>query len=110
MMTKGVTHVIGAGLAGLAAAVRLSQAGAKVIMHEAAAHAGGRCRSFFDPALGLTIDNGNHVIDVGSATATAPGHDTSRLVNRSIPANVGGTTKSSTTIPGRPASGRRTTM
>lgn len=71
MMTKGVTHVIGAGLAGLAAAVRLSQAGAKVIMHEAAAHAGGRCRSFFDPALGLTIDNGNHVILSGNNATLA---------------------------------------
>ena len=46
------------------------------------------------PAFRRAIDNGNHVIDVGSATATAPGRDTSRWVNRSIPANVGGTTKS----------------
>jgi hypothetical protein len=62
------------------------------------------------PAFRRAIDNANHVIDVGSATATAPGQVTSRLVNRSIPANVGGTTKSSTMVPGRPASGRRTTM
>jgi hypothetical protein len=62
------------------------------------------------PALCRAIDNANHVIDVGSATATAPGHDTSRLVNRSIPANVDGTTKSSTTVPSRPASARHTTM
>jgi hydroxysqualene dehydroxylase len=65
-MTKGVIHVIGGGLAGLAAAVRLSHSGADVIMHEAAAHAGGRCRSFFDPILGMTIDNGNHVILSGN--------------------------------------------
>ncbi len=55
-------HIIGAGLAGLAAAVRLSQAGYSVCVHEAAPQAGGRCRSYFDPALGLTIDNGNHVL------------------------------------------------
>jgi hypothetical protein len=34
------------------------------------------------PALRRAIDDANHVIDVGSATAAAPGHDTSRLVNR----------------------------
>jgi hypothetical protein len=61
------------------------------------------------PARRRAIDNGNHVIDVGSATATAPGQATSRFVSRSIPAKVGDTTKSSTTVPGRPASGRRTT-
>jgi hypothetical protein len=67
-------------------------------------------RDSFTPASPSAIDNGNHVIDVGSATATVPGHDASRLVSRSMPASVGGTTKSSITVPGRPASGRRTTM
>ncbi len=38
----GVVHVIGAGLAGLAAAVTLVKAGRKVVPHEQAAHAGGR--------------------------------------------------------------------
>lgn len=70
-MTKGVMHVIGAGLAGLAAAVRLSRSGANVIIHEAAAHAGGRCRSFFDPALGMMIDNGNHVVLSGNHATLA---------------------------------------
>jgi hypothetical protein len=42
------------------------------------------------PAFRRAIDNGNHVIDVGAATATAPDDDTSRLVDGSIPANVGG--------------------
>jgi squalene-associated FAD-dependent desaturase len=55
-------HVIGAGLAGLAAAVRLSEAGEAVVVHEAAGQAGGRCRSYHDPALNMEIDNGNHLL------------------------------------------------
>jgi hydroxysqualene dehydroxylase len=55
-------HVIGAGLAGLAAAVRLAQRGDNVVVHEAAGQAGGRCRSYHDPALDMTIDNGNHLL------------------------------------------------
>ena len=55
-------HVIGAGVAGLACAVRLSGMGRRVALYEAAPHAGGRCRSFHEPALGRTIDNGNHLL------------------------------------------------
>jgi squalene-associated FAD-dependent desaturase len=55
-------HVIGAGLAGLAATVRLAQRGTRVVMHEAAGQAGGRCRSYHDPALDMVIDNGNHLL------------------------------------------------
>jgi hydroxysqualene dehydroxylase len=64
-MPKSV-HIIGAGLAGLAAAVRLSKSGAQVILHEAANQAGGRCRSYDDPALGMAIDNGNHLVLSGN--------------------------------------------
>lgn len=35
-------------------------------MHEAAGHAGGRCRSYFDAALGRRIDNGNHLVLSGN--------------------------------------------
>jgi len=59
-------HVVGAGLAGLAAAVALAQAGHDVEVSEAAAIAGGRCRSYFDAQLGLTIDNGNHMVLSGN--------------------------------------------
>jgi len=59
-------HVIGAGLAGLAAAIRLSEAGEAVVVHEAAGQAGGRCRSYHDPALDMEIDNGNHLLLSGN--------------------------------------------
>jgi squalene-associated FAD-dependent desaturase len=55
-------HIVGAGLAGLAAAVRLVDAEAAVVLHEATDHAGGRCRSYFEPALDQVIDNGNHLL------------------------------------------------
>ncbi len=64
-------HVIGAGLAGLAAAVRLSEYNQPVVVYEAAAHGGGRCRSFHDDTLGRRIDNGNHLLLSGNAEAMA---------------------------------------
>ena len=57
--------MIGAGLAGLAAAVQLQRRGAQVVLHEAAAQAGGRCRSYYDRTLGTTIDSGNHLVFSG---------------------------------------------
>ena len=62
--------VAGAGLAGLSAAVRLAEAGFAVRIADSAAQAGGRCRSYHDPQLGLTIDNGNHLVLAGN-TAVA---------------------------------------
>ena len=62
-------HVVGAGLAGLAAAVRLAGRGASVVVHEAAGVAGGRCRSYHDPLLDMVIDNGNHLLLSGNHAA-----------------------------------------
>jgi squalene-associated FAD-dependent desaturase len=59
-------HIVGAGLAGLAAAVKLARSDAKVVVHEATAYPGGRCRSYFDRAIGMTIDNGNHLVLSGN--------------------------------------------
>jgi squalene-associated FAD-dependent desaturase len=64
-------HIIGAGLAGIAAAVALSKRGQRVALHEATAFAGGRCRSYHDAALGMTIDNGNHLLLSGNHAALA---------------------------------------
>ena len=58
----GTIHVIGAGLAGLSAAIRLTLAGETALVHEAAGQAGGRCGSYHDPALDMEIDNGNHLL------------------------------------------------
>jgi squalene-associated FAD-dependent desaturase len=68
-VSAGAVHVIGAGIAGLSAAVRLVDAGRNVIVHEAASFAGGRCRSYHDPTLGVVIDNGNHLLLSGNHMA-----------------------------------------
>lgn len=72
---RRTVHVIGAGLAGLAAALRLGARGERVIVHEATAFAGGRCRSYHDASLGMTIDNGNHLLLSGNRAALAFVHD-----------------------------------
>jgi squalene-associated FAD-dependent desaturase len=62
----GKVHIIGAGVAGLAAAVELASRSAEVVVHEAAGGAGGRCRSWHDPLLEAEIDNGNHLMLSGN--------------------------------------------
>ncbi len=64
-------HVIGAGLSGLAAAVALVSRGQKVVVHEGARQAGGRCRSYHDATLDMKIDNGNHLLLSGNVEARA---------------------------------------
>ncbi|WP_423787483.1 NAD(P)-binding protein, partial [Klebsiella pneumoniae] len=51
-------HVIGAGLAGLSAAIELARGGAKVRLSDSARRAGGRCRSYHDATIDRLIDNG----------------------------------------------------
>ncbi|HQT62943.1 MAG: hypothetical protein B7Z75_07510 [Acidocella sp. 20-57-95] len=63
--------IIGGGVAGLAAACTLTECGVKVVLHEAAKAAGGRCRSYFDPMLGCRIDNGNHLLLSGNYAVMA---------------------------------------
>jgi len=64
-MTKKA-HIIGAGISGLSAAVRLANEGYEVHVHEATQQAGGRCRSYYDAATDLVIDNGNHLMLSGN--------------------------------------------
>jgi len=75
----GTVHVVGAGVAGLACAVRLAGQGRGVAVHEATDHGGGRCRSLFEPALGRTIDNGNHLLLSGNDGARAYLRETGAL-------------------------------
>src|SRR5260221_973423 len=70
-LMPGAVHIIGAGIAGLSAAVRLANENFKVHVHEATQQAGGRCRSYFDAATNLTIDNGNHLLLSGNRHALA---------------------------------------
>src|SRR5271168_1559047 len=66
-----VVHIVGAGISGLSAAVRLANANYRVRLYEATQQAGGRCRSYFDAATNLTIDNGNHLLLSGNRHALA---------------------------------------
>jgi squalene-associated FAD-dependent desaturase len=62
----GTVHVVGAGLAGLSAAVALAGRGMRVALSDAAKQAGGRCRSYHDAQLDMVIDNGNHLVLSGN--------------------------------------------
>ena len=54
--------VIGAGFAGLSAAVRLAKAGARVLVVEERRRLGGRATAFVDSQSGEAVDNGQHVL------------------------------------------------
>jgi squalene-associated FAD-dependent desaturase len=61
--------VIGAGFAGLSAAVRMAKNGARVLVLEARARLGGRATAFPDRDTGEIVDNGQHVL-LGCYSAT----------------------------------------
>ncbi len=61
--------VIGAGFAGLSAAVRLAGKGARVLVLEARSRLGGRATAFADRETGEMVDNGQHVL-MGCYTET----------------------------------------
>lgn len=69
--TPAKYHIIGAGIAGLYTAqlIRKKYPKAEINIYEAAAHAGGRCCSFYDTKLGLISDNATHVILKGNHRA-----------------------------------------
>jgi hydroxysqualene dehydroxylase len=61
-MTRYDVVVIGAGFAGLSAAVRLTGRGARVLVLEARARLGGRATAFLDRDTGELVDNGQHIL------------------------------------------------
>ncbi len=76
--------VVGAGWAGLAAAVRALQAGHQVTVFESARHVGGRARSL-EPTVD-SLDNGQHIL-IGAYTRTldlmrSVGVDPERVLQR----------------------------
>jgi hydroxysqualene dehydroxylase len=68
-LTRYDAIVIGAGFAGLSAAVRLTRDGARVLVLEARARLGGRATAFVDRESGELVDNGQHVL-LGCYTET----------------------------------------
>lgn len=68
-MASSRVHIIGAGMAGLSAALQLALMGRKVTLYDSAPYAGGRCRSYFDKGLDCRIDNGNHMLFSGNVAA-----------------------------------------
>jgi squalene-associated FAD-dependent desaturase len=61
-MSRPDVIVVGAGFAGLSAAVRLVQAGARVLVVEERRRLGGRATAFADPQTGEIVDNGQHAL------------------------------------------------
>lgn len=61
--------VVGAGWAGLAAAVEATRSGARVTLFDMAPHAGGRARALSHDRAGDGLDNGQHIC-IGAYTQT----------------------------------------
>src|SRR4051812_49542501 len=58
----GAPIVIGAGMAGVAAAVTLAECGMRPLLIESRPYIGGRARSFIHQRKGGEIDNGPHLL------------------------------------------------
>ncbi len=84
-MTRGPVLVVGAGLAGLACARRLSAAGLEVLLLEAGDQVGGRVRT--DTVDGFTIDRGFQVLNT-AYPALKDAVDLDRLDLRHLPRGV----------------------
>jgi squalene-associated FAD-dependent desaturase len=69
VVTRYDVVVIGAGFAGLSAAVRAAARGARVLVLEARSRLGGRATAFPDRETGDLVDNGQHII-VGAYRST----------------------------------------
>jgi len=60
-MTTRRTHIVGAGIAGLSAALAVTREGGEAVLYEASPRPGGRCRTV-QPPDGFAHDNGTHVL------------------------------------------------
>ncbi|HZH09361.1 MAG TPA: FAD-dependent oxidoreductase [Microvirga sp.] len=60
-MTTGRTHIVGAGIAGLSAALAVTREEEEAVLYEALPWPGGRCRTLH-PSEGFSHDNGTHVL------------------------------------------------
>ena len=85
---RGTVHIIGAGMAGLAAAVRLAGSGRRVAIHEASLQPGGRCRSYYDHAAGMVIDNGTHILMSGNQAALSFAQTIGSMGGLQVPAEA----------------------
>jgi zeta-carotene desaturase len=94
--------VIGGGVAGLAAATALAEAGRRVLVLEARGELGGRATAFIDRETGELVDNGQHVL-FGCY------RETFRLLRR-IGAEANVRTQPALEVPYLDASGRRSVL
>ena len=64
-MSRLPVAIIGGGVAGISAALRLADSGVQTILFERSDKLGGRIRSFFDSDFGIELDMGAHIISGG---------------------------------------------
>ncbi|MBU1706379.1 hydroxysqualene dehydroxylase HpnE [bacterium] len=64
-MSRLPVAIIGGGVAGISAAVKLAKSGEPIILFERSDKLGGRIRSFYDSDFGIELDLGVHIISGG---------------------------------------------